>query len=218
MITFRQYWVATLFVIASFIVAGRLYGSLPDPVPTHWGPEGEVNGWTSKPFGAFLGPLIGVLLVALLVVLPRLSPRGFEMTPFQRVYPTLVAAIAGLMLYVTTFALATATGATMPAPGRLLAGVGVFLVVIGNFLGKVTQNFFIGIRTPWTLASDRVWERTHRFAGPVFVLGGVLLVVASLFMKSPLVLIAIVVVTVLSPAVYSYVVWHRGEANIGQEP
>ena len=140
------------------------------------------------------------------------------MTPFQRVYPTVVAATAGLMLYVTIFALFAASGAATPAPAHLMAGVGVFLAVVGNLFGKVTRNFFIGIRTPWTLASDQVWERTHRFAAPAFVLGGVLLAVASLSATSLMALVAILVVTVLVPVVYSYIVWRRGESNISGAP
>ena len=212
--TLRHYWVALLLVGVAFIVAGGLYGRLPDPVPTHWGLDGQANGWTAKPLGVFLGPLVGLVLTALFMVLPQLSPRGFEMTPFQRVYPTVVAATAGLMLYVTIFALFAASGAATPAPAHLMAGVGVFLAVVGNLFGKVTRNFFIGIRTPWTLASDQVWERTHRFAAPVFVLGGVLLAVASLSATPPIALVAILVVTILVPVPYSYIVWRRGEAHI----
>ena len=212
--TLRHYWVALLLVGVALIVAGGWYGRLPDPVPTHWGLDGQANGWTAKPLGVFLEPLLGLALTALFIVLPQLSPRGFEMTPFQRLYPTIVAAVAGLLLYVTIFALAAASGAVPPAPAYLMAGIGVFLAVIGNLFGKVTRNFFIGIRTPWTLASDQVWERTHRFAAPVFVLGGVLLAVASLSATPPIALVAILVVTILVPVPYSYIVWRRGEAHI----
>ena len=93
---------------------------------------------------------------------------------------------------------------------RGFAGIGVFFIVIGNYMGKVTRNSYVGVRTPWTLASDRVWEGTHRFAGPEFVIGGVLLVLASLATTSGVPPLCIVFATTLIPVIYSYIVSRRG--------
>ena len=211
--TVKRYWVAGLLVSVAFIIAVVLYGHLPDPVPTHWDLEGKANGWTAKPAGAFLGPIASLLLTALAVALPHLSPRGFEMTPFQRVYPTLVAAVAGLMLYLSIFALTAAIDVATATPARAMAGLGIFLMVVGNLFGKLTRNFFFGIRNPWTLASDHVWERTHRFAAPLFVFGGALLVVSAVSAASLTELLSILAVTSILPVLYSYLLWRRDERS-----
>jgi uncharacterized membrane protein len=84
-------------------------------------------------------------------------------------------------------------------------------MVIGNFMGKFRKNFFVGIRTPWTLTSDVVWERTHRFAGWLFVLAGAVWIVGGLLRASPAVLVVAVLVAMLVPAVYSYFLYRRVE-------
>jgi uncharacterized membrane protein len=114
------------------------------------------------------------------------------------------------MLYLTVAGLASATGTMEATPNRGFAGIGVFFIIIGNYIGKVTRNSYVGVRTPWTLASDRVWERAHRFAGPEFMIGGVLLVLASLATTSGVPPLCIVFATTLIPVIYSYIVSRRG--------
>jgi immunity protein, SdpI family len=210
MTTVARYWVSILFVVIAFAVSGLLYGQLPDPVPTRWGLYGEIVGLMPKPIGAFFLPCLSLLSCALLIAAPNLAPRGFSMAPFHRVYPTIVAAITGFSLYMTVVAL-LASNAGMLDRSRVAAGAGVLLAVVGNYLGKVTRSF-IGICTPWTLANDVVWERTHRFAGRVFVVGGVL--IFWLALTSPgqsAASLTILAMTILAPIVYSYVVWLRLE-------
>jgi uncharacterized membrane protein len=210
MTTVARYWVSILFVVIAFAVSGLLYGQLPDPVPTRWGLYGEIVGLMPKPIGAFFLPCLSLLSCALLIAAPNLAPRGFSMAPFHRVYPTIVAAITGFSLYMTVVAL-LASNAGMLDRSRVAAGAGVLLAVVGNYLGKVTRSL-IGICTPWTLANDVVWERTHRFAGRVFVVGGVL--IFWLAITSPgqsAASLAILAMTILAPIVYSYVVWLRLE-------
>lgn len=203
-----RYWVAIAFVTLQFVLARALYGHLPDPVPTHWGVHGQVNGWMPKPLGAYVQALAGALVAVILIAVPRLSPRGFSMASFETIYPTLVAAVTGLLLYVSVVTLLAATGEPVNVLAYVMAGLGVFVAVLGNFMGKVTRNFFVGIRTPWTLASDTNWERTHRFAGRVFVVGGALTLALALAAPQRLVaLLVLLAVTFLSPVVYSYVLW-----------
>jgi uncharacterized membrane protein len=210
MTTVARYWVSILFVVIAFVVSGLLYGQLPDPVPTRWGLYGEIVGLMPKPIGAFFLPCLSLLSCALLIVAPNLAPRGFSMAPFHRAYPTIVAAITGFSLYMTVVALLAANDGMLDR-SRVAAGAGVLLAVVGNYLGKVTRSF-IGICTPWTLANDVVWERTHRFAGRVFVVGGVL--IFWLAITSPgqsVASLTILAMTILAPIVYSYVVWLRLE-------
>jgi uncharacterized membrane protein len=212
MTTVARYWVSILFVVLAFAVASLLYGHLPDPVPTRWGIYGEIVGLVPKPFGAFFLPFLSLLSCALLIAAPHLAPRGFSIASFHRVYPTLVAAITGFSLYMTVVALLASNDGLLDR-SRVTAGAGVLLAVVGNYLGKVTLSF-MGICTPWTLANDVVWERTHRFAGRVFVAGGAL--IFWLAITSPeqrFASLTILATTILAPIVYSFVVWLRLETS-----
>jgi uncharacterized membrane protein len=212
MTTVARYGVSILFVVLAFAVASLLYGQLPDPVPTRWGIYGEIVGVIPKPFGAFFLPFLSLLACALLIAAPSLAPRGFSTMPFHRVYPTFVAAITGFSLYMTVVALLASNDGILDR-SRVAAGAGVLLAVVGNYLGKVTRSF-MGICTPWTLASDVVWERTHRFAGRVFVVGGVLILWTAITLpEQSIASLAILAMTILAPIVYSFVVWLRLERS-----
>ena len=210
MTTVARYWVSILFVVLAFAAASLLYSQLPDPVPTRWGIYGEIVGLMPKPSGAFLLPFLSLLSCALLIAAPHLAPRGFSVVSFQRVYPTLVAAITGFSLYMTVVALLASNDGILDR-SPVTAGAGVLLAVVGNYLGKVTRSF-MGICTPWTLANDVVWERTHRFAGRVFVVGGVLIFwLAITSPEQTAACLTILTTTILAPIVYSFVVWLRLE-------
>jgi uncharacterized membrane protein len=208
--TLREYRAALVFVALAVIAPLLVYSRLPDRVPIHWNYQGQIDGWMPKPWGAFLLPIVAVVVTTIVIIAPRLSPKGFEMTPFARVYPTIVAAIAGVQFYVTALILAAALGASIAMDRQALAITGVLFVVLGNYLPKVTKNFFVGIRTPWTLADNGVWERTHRMAGPVFVAGGLFLIVTGLVSNIPAVAdLAAIGLVIAIPVVYSCVTWRR---------
>jgi uncharacterized membrane protein len=210
MTTVARYWVSILFVVLAFAVAGLLYGHLPDPVPARWGVYGEIVGVMPKPLGTFFLPFVSLLSCALLIAAPHLAPRGFSVASFQRVYPTLVAAITGFSLYMTVIALFASSDGILDR-SRVSAGAGVLLAIVGNYLGKVTRSF-MGICTPWTLANDVVWERTHRFAGRLFVGGGALIFWLAITSPDQTVAsLTILAMTLLAPIVYSFAVWLRLE-------
>lgn len=207
---------AVLMVVAALVITCVMYPSLPDPVPTHWNLSGEVNGYTAKPWGAFVGPMVlgGLLLV--FVLLPAISPRGFRLSGFIRVYAILMNAVMGLVLGIMMVALLAAAGAEISVARTLSPLFGAFIMVLGNYLGKLRRNFFVGIRTPWTLSSDEVWSRTHRLAGWVFVAAGAAMLILGVVhpgLVLPLVLLGI---AILIPVIYSYVLYRRLEGFTGR--
>jgi uncharacterized membrane protein len=145
------------------------------------------------------------------MALPAISPRGFRFETFRPVWAILEGSILGLLFLIHVLALMQGIGKPVDMNRGVAMGVGILLVVLGNFMGKVTRNFFVGIRTPWTLASEEVWLRTHRFGGRLFVLAGLVLFVSAVLGGGWVVaVVAIVAATVLS-VVYSYVVYRRVE-------
>jgi uncharacterized membrane protein len=198
-------------VILAFAMTAALYSRLPESAPTHWNARGEADGFTPKPWGPFMLPLVMAGVYLLLMVIPRISPRGYRVERFQNVFEIMQAAIMAFLFFVTVLALLAGIGTPVPMDRALHVGTGLLFVVLGNFMGKLTKNFFVGIRTPWTLASDEVWLRTHRLGGKLFVLAGVGLFVAGLLGGGAVSLLVAVAVAGGIPVVYSYVLYRRIE-------
>jgi uncharacterized membrane protein len=198
-------------VVLAFALVAAAYDRLPEYVPTHWNADGVVDRKMAKPWGPFVLPLTMAGVFALLLVLLHISPRNYEMEPFRRAYGMIQLGILGFAFAMNGLVLAAGLGWAVPVNRLLPVGIGALLVIIGNFMGKVTTNFFVGIRTPWTLAEPEVWLRTHRFAGKVIVFGGLAIVVAGLLGAGLRFLIVGMLLTVLAPAIYSYLIYLRLE-------
>jgi uncharacterized membrane protein len=207
-----------LFVVAGFAVVLPAYAGLPDPMPSHWNAAGQVNGWLPKFWGAFLIPIMMAALWLIFLVLPKISPRGFEMEPFLRAWGVMKVTVLGLMLTLDVLILRAATHSGELSQTAMFVGMGILFVVLGNLLGKVTRNFFVGIRTPWTLASEEVWNRTHRLAGKLIVVAGLVVVANALVGFKIWVLIAAIGLATLIPVVYSYVLYKRIEGLPSARP
>lgn len=213
MSTNRISWISTAAVLAAaWGLSAWYYPSLPDPMPTHWGTDGLPNDYMSRNVGAFLLPVVLSGLVGLLALLPAVSPKGFRIsTP---VYPNLIAALAAFLLVAHGLALSAAVtpGHRLQHSVLFMAAGGLF-IVLGNWLPKFRRNFFVGIRTPWTLADDDNWERTHRLGGKVFVAAGLALILTTALGSPVGVSIGILVVAGLIPAGYSFWIWKQAHTR-----
>lgn len=210
----RAHLISLGLTMASFAIALALYSRLPDPVPTHWNLRGQVNGWTPKPWGAYALPLTQLGTLLFLILAPRLSPRGFSVARFGRAYAKIEVALMLFFTLMIAVGHGDAAGLHIVSmPHFVSVAVGLLFVILGNYFGKLTPNFYMGIRTPWTLASPEVWSRTHRLGGWLFVAGGLILAVSGLFHPS-FVLFVIVLVTILViPLVYSVVIYRTLDRN-----
>jgi uncharacterized membrane protein len=201
--------VGLLLVLAGLALAVVKYPVLPDPMPSHWNAAGQIDGWMPKFWGVMLFPIIMAAIWLVFLVLPRISPRGFEMDPFTRAWGYLRVAILAYMLLIEALAVRAAQGDGQISVKALFAGLGVLFVLMGNFLGKVTRNFFVGIRTPWTLANEEVWHRTHRLGGKCFVVAGLVVVASAVLGLDFRVMIGAILVAALVPVAYSYVIYRK---------
>ncbi len=206
----RVYWfVGLLLVAASVVTSAWLYSGLPDRIPTHWNIEGKVNGYGGR-WTLFLFPAMMAFMLVLFYFLPALSPKHFEVDTFRPTYLYIMDIVLGLFFYMQGVLLYTVyenvhVGASID-PGRgFIAGLFLFFALMGNQLGKVRRNFYIGFRVPWTLASDRVWNDTHRLAAWVMFAAGIvgfLLTISGVWIVIPIVLL---VASALIPVIYSFV-------------
>jgi uncharacterized membrane protein len=206
----RVYWiVAVLIVLAATGAVVWLYPDLPDQVPMHWNIEGKVDGYGGK-WTLFMFPALMAGMLALFYFLPALSPRHFEVDTFRPTYLYIMNIVIGLFAYLEAVLLYTVyqnvhRGTSVDLGRGFMGGMFLFFALLGNQLGKVRKNFYIGVRVPWTLASDRVWNDTHRLAAWTMCAGGVIGFVLSLLGVSVLVSIVILVGSALIPVVYSFV-------------
>lgn len=209
--------------LAMFLIAVTLslvfYPALPDPMPTHWNISGEVDGWSPKLLGAFLMPLVMAGVVALFAVLPRISPKGFPLDAQSRGYRAIELATVAFSLAIHLVILLAARGTRIDMTVIVPMLVGALFVVLGNYMTKMPRNFFIGIRTPWTLADEDVWYRTHRLGGRVFVAAGLALMVVPFTGEAQhAVFTTIAIAAAFIPIVYSYVIYKRLHLNNGETP
>jgi uncharacterized membrane protein len=207
----RSRWLGFAVAALTIAVSAWAYPGLPDTVATHWNLRGEPDGFSSRLVAAALGPLLVLGLRLLSEVLPRIDPKRPRSESFFDTYWLL---INGLLLFLGALHLAvigTGLGWAIDI-GRLVPiGVGLLFILVGNYLGRVEPNWFLGIRTPWTLSSDAVWRRVHRTGAWLFVGGGVLFIVTAFVPRLAVVplLVGIVAVVAVVPVVQSYVLWRK---------
>ena len=208
---FRRWYPVGLALVGA-AASLAVYRRLPETMAVHWDIDGNPNGWMPRAFGAFFGPVFILVLWQIMRVLPRIDPREPNYARFGDAYDTIVAAVLLLLLATHGIVLAVALGYQVAVSRLVPALVGVLFVVIGNVMPRMRPNWWFGVRTPWTLSSDRVWARTHRLAGFSMTAAGLVMIASAFVLPARLglpVLIAATVAATIGPAVYSYLTWKR---------
>ena len=199
-------------LILTFATAIVAYPYLPDQLASHWGASGQVNGYLPKIWGLFIIPAISAALALLFLLIPRIDPLRKNIAKFMDAFEQFVIIILTFLLYISLVTILWNTGIRFSIGQVLSPGLGAVFYACGILIGKAKRNWFIGIRTPWTLSSDRVWDRTHAIGGKLFRLAGVLALgglllpeIAWLFILGPVLLFSAYLV------VYSYLEYRREE-------
>ncbi len=213
-------WFIVSLVVTLVALAASLYlilvvpDKIPERMPTHWNIESKADAWVPREQAwkyLLLMPAFMAFLTALTLVLPWLSPRVFSPERFRGTYYFIMGVVVVFFGYIDAVILA----ANLEYPidfGRWFAGgFFLFFAVLGNVLGKVRRNFWVGVRTPWTLASERVWNQTHRFAGWLWVVTGIVGLVAALAGVSLVVCFVGFITSALIPVVYSLILYKHLE-------
>lgn len=202
----KKYWFSIALCILMLITAALTYSSLPAKIPTHFGARGQIDGYSDK-IHVFTIPLMIAALSALMVFLPRIDPRRANYAKFQKSYD---AFINVLTLFLTTMFAITVYSAYYPNAINvtmiIILTVGMLFSWMGNIMPKFRWNYFIGIRCPWTLANEQVWFLTHRFAGKIWMIGG-LLIMAGAFLPvwiHAFYLLALTLIMAFIPVIYAY--------------
>ena len=208
----KQEWLALLAIVAAFVASIIFYPQLPDPMPIHWNTAAQPDNYSSRLIGAFLLPAIMLGVYLLLLFLPRIDPKRANIERFSDTYTLVRIGIILFFAYIHGVVLYTVLNHQESlSTGFVASGLGVLLMVIGNYMPRMRRNWFMGIRTPWTLSSDSVWRKTHRLGGKLFMLAGLLMLLTPLFDASSTVWIMMLVVlpAALVPIAYSYLLYQR---------
>lgn len=168
-----------VLILLALIIGIQLHPSLPERVPSHWNIEGEIDGWQSKNFMVFFYPLLTLGIYLLMTFLPSIDPLKKNYEKFSGVYFWFKIVLTAFLLSLYAFSLTVALGVNLDINYFILPAISILFISIGIFLPRIKRNYFIGIRTPWTIHSDSVWNSTHRFSGKVFIAAGAISLIGS---------------------------------------
>ncbi len=211
----RRRWFGLVIAALAVVLSIWAYPQLPPTIATHWNVGGTADGFSSRATAVLIMPLVIIGLTGLFNVLPKLDPRRANYAKFIDTYWLIANAVILFILIGHGMIVATGLGYPVKVDRFMPIGIGLLFIVLGNYLTRVEPNWFIGIRTPWTLSSDTVWRKTHRTGGWLMVVGGFVLA-ASVFLPQgafpPLLIAAILIVAVI-PVAQSYVLWKREQGK-----
>ncbi|MFH1744777.1 MAG: SdpI family protein [bacterium] len=201
-------------LILAIVVASSFYfySSFPDRVPTHWNFAGEVDGWGSRAVAAFVMPGVVALIYLLMLFIPHIDPKKDRYKEFQDVYhkfKALFVFVFSLIYFISGF---SALGYSCISMGKIIPVlIGLLFIFLGYYMGRIKPNWFMGIRTPWTLSSEEVWNKTHKLGGKTFMFGGAMFIIMG-FLPAGILLplfIAVIALILFVPIVYSYLVYRK---------
>lgn len=205
--------IIVLTLIAITVIAGALlWNQLPEQMASHWNTNDQVDGYMPKFWGVFLMPLVTLGMLALFIVLPNMDPLKANIAQFRGAFNLFIVLIVAFMLYIHGLTLAWSLGyQDFKMSAAMLPFLGILFIFIGYLLRQAKRNFFIGIRTPWTLSSDMVWDKTHQLGSILFMVSGALAFVGSFLggMMAFWLLFVPLMGSTLFLVIYSYVLYRN---------
>ena len=199
--------ITSLVILLPILVGVILWDQLPEQIPSHWNASGEIDGWSSKPFAVFGLPLI-MLAAQWLCVLGTAADPKRSNHPYKILHLVLwIIPFLSVLLFAVTYAVALGKEVRMEMVMPVV--IGLILAIVGNYLPKCKQNYTIGIKIPWTLNSEENWNKTHRFAGRLWTVCGLVIMLTGFF-GDFWIFFGVVLLMVLAPCIYSYLLHRKG--------
>ncbi len=210
----KKHLIPLIIVVLSFILNFYLYPIMPDQMASHWNARGEVDGYMPKFWGLLILPLATLGLYSLFITIPKIGPLKENIQKFRKYYDTLIIVIVGFLFYIYLVTIAWNLGHRFNMNLLMIPAVSGLLFYVGIIMEKTERNWFIGIRTPWTLSSDKVWKKTHNVGGKLFKIYSIILLLTLFFewilvryFLYVIILPLITIVVVLT--VYSYLEYQK---------
>lgn len=197
-------------IIVSTAIGSYIYPNLPETIASHWNSQGLVDGYMPKFWGIFLMPLLLLFMYFLYIIIPAIDPLKKNLESFRKQYNLLIVLIMLFLFYIHTLTIIWNTGIEFNMNKFVLPAVGIFIFYIGVLMGYAKRNWFVGIRTPWTLSSDIVWNKTHKLGSLLFKISGFLALLSIFIPKySVAIVIAPIIGSSLFLIIYSYFIYKK---------
>jgi uncharacterized membrane protein len=203
--------ISLIAILAATLASVIVYPRLPEMAASHWNAAGQVDGYMPRFWAAFLMPIMSAGLLLLLLVLPAVDPLKANIANFRTYYNAFIALMIVFMLFIHAITLAWNLGYDGFNIGNaILPAVGLIVIFAGVMMAKAKRNFFIGIRTPWTLSNDTVWDETHKLGSKIFIGAGIVTILSAFFGElSFWIMFPVMMLAAFVPVVYSYFLWRR---------
>ncbi|SHJ15390.1 SdpI family protein [Algibacter luteus] len=202
-------------VLLPFIYLAYLWNDLPEKVPLHWNIKGEVNRYGDKIELIFIPILLPLLIYIIFLVVPKIDPKN-KLQKMGNKLQTLKFLLTTFMSILALFIIYTAKNESLTNPNYIILLIGLLFLILGNYFKTLKANYFIGIRTPWTLENETVWKETHKLGGKMWFIGGLLIVLSSLVLEKQTnftIFIIITAVITIVPVVFSYLKFQNIKTN-----
>ncbi|MED4292726.1 SdpI family protein [Priestia megaterium] len=198
----------TLLTLVAWLIA---LPHLPATMPIHWGANGEADGFATKINAMILTVGIMVLIYFIIAFVPRIDPRKENYKYFSKTYNIVLNAVLLLFFFVNMSTILQGLGYNVPMSYIAPIMAGLVFIIIGNYLQRVRSNYFMGIRTPWTLSNETVWKKTHRLSGKIFFIGGLLILISAFLPDGykSVIIWGSIVLCVAIPYLYSYLAYKK---------
>ena len=197
--------IAIGIILLSFIIGIYLYPQMPEKMASHWNAKGEVDGYMPKFWGLFLMPIISLLIFLLFIAIPKIDPLKQNIEKFRKYYDGFVVLMIAYLFYIYLLTLLWNTGIRFSIVQPLVPAMSILFYYIGILVENAKRNWFIGIRTPWTLSSEKVWEKTHKIGGKLFKIAGIIAFIGIFFQDYAIFFILIPIISVAFYTItYSY--------------
>jgi uncharacterized membrane protein len=202
--------IAIALVLISFVIAAYLYPSMPEKVASHWNANGQVDGHMERGTGLFFMPVLGAVLLVLFELFPKIDPINKGFAGFKEEYEGMIAVVMGFLFYVYLLTIAYNLGYALNMTQLLAPAFAALFFYMGIVVEKAKQNWFVGIRTPWTLSSKPVWDKTHRICGKMFKAAGIIALIGLVLPSIGLfVSVALLIATAIFSFFYSYLEFEK---------
>ena len=209
-INFKREIPLIVIVIAAFLISIYFYPMLPEKVPTHWNFKGEIDGYSGKLSGSLIMPITNLIMYILFIFLPALDPKKNNYKLFESTYIYFRYLFHIFFFAMHIMIIAASLGYIVNTTRLVFFGISLLFMLMGNVMGRVKHNYFVGIKTPWTLASEEVWKKTHRLAALLWTAGGLIGIILSLLnINLGLLFVIILILPSIIPLVYSYIIYKR---------
>ena len=201
-----------VLIIFAFALSGLLYNQLPDNMASHWNAQGEADGYMDKTTVLLLLPVLCVIIFALMLFMPKFDPIRKNAEGFRTTYENFIAVIVAFFVYLHIIIIAWGIGYQFNRIQALMPAFAAIFFDAGILIKNARRNWFIGIRTPWTMSSDRVWEKTHKRGGKLFMACGLIMLLGIIIPDYAIYLLLVpLMLTVIYTFAYSYFEYKKGK-------